>query len=133
MENTLTYGLDGSAEWEWFGLTASVEDSMTSSHSVSADNCCYTSACCLTPMKAYVRWEYDQRLRKQQISTFYYVWPGTSINIYTDFEDCQACNEDTRQLGDLHKFPTPELLPGGQNVPLPHDREIMTIAELCGE
>lgn len=131
MGDTYTYSLE-SGEWSWFGLTWGAGWETTVQHSISPSNCCNTTGCCLVPMKAYVRWEYEQVVVKQQIAKTYWVYPGTSQHIPSGWEDCVACNANTRKFGVLKKFPTPELLPAAQAVVLPYDAPLMTLAEYCG-
>lgn len=125
-----TYSLE-SGEWTWFGLTASVSNSTSTTVSISVPNSCNTSGCCLTPMKAFMRWSYSQCALKRQIAKSYLTIPGTSQYSYFDFEDCVACNSNTRKLGVLHSFPSPDLRFAWEVVTLPYAPPLQSLSNYC--
>ncbi len=121
-----------SGEWSWFGFTFLAGYSQNLTTSVSVNNCCTTSGCCLVPMKGFMRWSYRQVVIKQRIAKAWSTYGSTSQYYYFNFDDCVACNSNTRKLGVLLSWPSPDLKFATDVFPQPYDAALKTMATYCG-
>lgn len=122
-----------SGSWTWFGLDFTYSYMTTESTTVTRNNSCAAPGCCLVPLKGFVRWNYEQCVRKLEIATVWYFCPGTAARCYDEYDPCVACNDSTRQIGVLCKYPSPELLSPefARHKVMPYEKRLLTLPEIC--
>lgn len=138
MGERVTYQLKQGA-WEEFGFDFTASWTKTSSRSVTVPNSCSTRGCCLTPLKAFIRYSYIQKVRDREIATRWTFAEGSAPidggpnRVFFGFRACRTCNEQTRKFSVLCEHPWPELLPAeqGTTIPFPYDQPLLTAATLC--
>jgi hypothetical protein len=132
MGERLTYQLK-QGSWDEFGFELTVAYTKTSSASITGNNSCATAGCCLKPFKAFCRYTYEQRMRDREVARVWYFQEGSSVPVYTSWDRCVACNDRTRRISTLCKFPSPELLPADQaaKTDMPWCPVLFTVATYC--
>ncbi len=126
--------------WFDFGLDFTFGFTTTRNVKITQPNKCGEGERCLTPLKAFCRYSYQQQVSDRQIAsqTIVVHVPGpngdpVACKVYVGWQDCSGCSPQTKRFSVLCKDPSPEMISAAQAyyTPLPYHPPLETIDTYC--